>query len=533
MKKLKRYLKATLSAGLTLLICFVFSVGAMAANGSNYYANEEAAEDEGCTTTAIDYFYTGITPSASKDGNLVVVLDPGHGAVGHNTSPISKVSESTYNYKVASYCKAYLEKYGNVTVYMTRGADQDYSLEERAQIASKYGADLLISCHFNAGGGSGCEVYVSRLEEYALTDFGQTIVNQLNALGISKRSPAVKTRQSETNTLWTDNTRIADYYGIIKHPAKREIPACIIEHCFYDNASEVSRFMSSDAKLQALGEADAKAIISYFKLDQSISDTTLTNQKYTAIQELDSIYNSLNKKNYNSYYRSKIEAVYTDAKDRINAANNLGKIDLTLNRATKTLKNYPSLRAGEGIYSDTSTGAWYYPAVLYCTENKLFYGTSDTTFSPQMAITRGMFITVIGRMANADNTLPAQTKFSDVDANQYYAPYVKWGSENNIIAGMSETSYAPNTMIRREDMLRILQNYCNTAGIELKDVSTKTAADFKDNASIDSWATEAMDWAIAKGIINGNDQNRLCPRENATRAEVAQIMMNFCKSIGK
>ena len=88
-------------------------------------------------------------------------------------------------------------------------------------------------------------------------------------------------------------------------------------------------------------------------------------------------------------------------------------------------------------------------------------------------------------------------------------------------------------MIRREDMLRILQNYCNTAGIELKDVSTKTAADFKDNASIDSWATEAMDWAIAKGIINGNDQNRLCPRENATRAEVAQIMMNFCKSIGK
>ena len=235
---------------------------------------------------------------------------------------------------------------------------------------------------------------------------------------------------------------------------------------------------------------------------------------------------------YSAYHQNKIRTVYEDAKKRIGIANNSGKIDLTAERAVKTLQNYPKLGADDTVFSDVRKNDWFCPAVEYCVDKKLFYGTSNTTFSPYQDVTRGMFITVLGRYHGNAETTPTSTKFSDVDPAMYYAPHIKWATDAGIVAGLGNNLYGPEQKIRREDLLRMLHNYCVANNIELPTVSNKTIADFKDGSKVDSWAIDAMNWAIAKGIVVGDEKGYLNPRDNTLRAEVAQIMMKFTKAIG-
>ena len=509
-------------------LIFVFSCGALAATAPS--ANEEG-DDSGQVSTF------SVSPSATtSDGNLIIVLDPGHGGndSGATSTYGTAVYEKTINLKVAQYCKAYLEQYyGNVTVYLTRSDNNTYyDLDQRAAIAAGYGADLVISMHFNSTSSgtttaSGCEVYVSRLEEYSLSGLASQIA--ANLAGVGMKNNGVKTRASETSTYWLDGTRLADYYGIIKHPIEREIPSMIIEHCFLNNSSDYNNYISSDTKLKSLGEADAKAIASYFSLGESISPTTLANAKATAQKQLDDYYNALNLDNYTGPFMVRIHEIYKDASARIAVATGTGKINLTLNRALKTIQNYPLAKNGDTGYTDVYSDSWFRTAVMYCVENGVFQGTSDTTFSPGVSITRGQFITVIGRTAGAGSATPASTVFSDVDSNAYYAPYIAWGYSNNVIEGLDPTTFGPEQSITREDLVTILYRYANAKGVTLSGATGKTLATFSDGGSVDSWATEAMTWAVAHGVINGNDQGKINPRAFTTRAEAAQIMMTFTK----
>lgn len=510
-----------------ILVLLTFCVPVAAAE-SSYYADEE--EGNYHNGTMITPFHS-ISPLAEKDGNLIVVLDPGHGG-DDSGAAANGAKERDLNMKVALYCKQYLERYDNVTVYLTRSDNKTYyTLAERAQIAANKGADLLISLHFNANNShriTGTEAYVSHLEEYTLKGLADNIVQNLHQLGPDNRG--VKIRESENNTYWIDGIRLADYYGMIRNPAYHEIPATIVEHCFIDS-SDYANFANTDAKLKAMGEADAKAVVTYFRLDEKISETTLANKKYTALEELEQQYNALELSNYNSAFRARISAVYEDAKARIENATGTGKIDLTLNRACKTWANYPVIDENETMFSDVKKNDWFLPAVDYCVTHELFFGTTENTFSPNKAITRGMFIAVLGRTAGVEEKTPCETKFSDVPATQYYAPHIQWATEHDIVAGISETLYKPDTEIRREDILRMLHNYCLSQEIEIEATSTKTIGDFKDGDTVDSWAIDAMNWGITCGIIQGDDTNNLHPRESASRAEVAQIMMMFTKSI--
>lgn len=521
-----------------LTILFCFSTGLFASDTEKFYADEDSGEN-----IVTDFIFSNDpsdTVPFAKNGNLIVVLDPGHGGFDSGAENYNgSAYEKNLNLKVAQYCKAYLEKYSNVTVYMTRtndtnpGANKNESLGKRASIAASYGADIFISIHFNSADSStakGAEVYVSSLEEYSLTELGNAIMTNLKGLGISDRGVRIRTSESKPITLWTDGIRPADYYGVIKASATRNIPGMIIEHCFINNPAEYNSFASSDAKLKALGEADAKAIVSHFRLNESISATTLENRRYTALNTLK---NSVDPMNYNAKNHPTVEKIYNDAVERIEAATGTGKIDLTLNRATKTIAHIPKAGANETIFSDVKKNDWFCNAVLYCYQNGLFYGTSDTTYSPRTNISRGMFITVIGRIEKIGNTVPANTKFSDVDPKMYYAPYVKWASEKGIVAGISETKFAPDDPIRREDLVRMIHNYCLYKGIELPSASTKTVDDFTDSDTIDEYAKENMVWAVSTGLLKGNDKNILNPRGNASRAEVSQIMKVFYELITK
>lgn len=518
----------------TITFLFAFSCGVLATQAEDF-ADEEG-DDDGGSFSASTLTTQSITTSTATDGNLIIVLDPGHGGSESGTYSVnSNVYERECNLVVAQACKAYLENYSSkVTVILTRSDNKTgESLNQRAVIAANYGADLMISLHFNGNKSSsarGCEAYVSRLDEYALSGLATQILSNLNSqIGVPIRANGgVYTRASETKppTVWRDGVRTADYYGIIKHPAEYDIPSMIIEHCFLTNSSDYN-YASSNAKLNAIGVSDAKAIISYFNLDENISSTTLENAKYNGKSELTNYYNSLDLNSYSAAYQLKINHIYQDGLNRIDLATGTGKITLTLKRVKTMIANYPKYGVGSTGFEDVAYADWFCDDVMYCVKNNMFNGTSDWTFDPGNTISRGMFVAVLGRYAGVDGTIPASTKFSDVSSSAYYAPYVAWASTNSIVEGINDTTYGPNESITREDLVTLIYRYVTTENITLSGSTGKTISSFKDGSNVDGYAQDAMNWAVGCGIINGNDLGNLNPRGYTTRAEAAKIMMVF------
>ena len=212
--------------------------------------------------------------ASTESDNVIVVLDPGHGGSDSGATRGS-VYEKTINLKVAQYCKAELEQYYGVTVYMTRSGDTNPSLKERAQIAANYGADILVSIHQNAqkvGSTSayGAEVYYpNKNYKPAIGNSGKTVADAVQAelvsLGLSNRG--TKIRNTANGSTYADGS-YADYYGIIRESKKLSVPAIIVEHAYLSNTSDYNNFLSSDSKLQKLGVADATGIAKAFGLSK-------------------------------------------------------------------------------------------------------------------------------------------------------------------------------------------------------------------------------------------------------------------------
>ncbi len=182
---------------------------------------------------------------------------------------------------------------------------------------------------------------------------------------------------------------------------------------------------------------------------------------------------------------------------------------------------------GNARFSDVPSGSWYYDAVNYVADNGYFSGTSAAEFSPGANMTRGMFVTVLGRMAVIDTAQYTDSSFSDVPAGKYYSPYVQWASANGIVSGVGNGKFNPDGQITREQMAVIMYNYVKFTGGDTSADSGRFDG-FSDRASVSSWAKEAMIWAAHTELINGSNGN-LSPSGNATRAQVAQIVKNLCE----
>ena len=110
----------------------------------------------------------------------------------------------------------------------------------------------------------------------------------------------------------------------------------------------------------------------------------------------------------------------------------------------------PAVLVGGLPFTDVSEGDWYYDAVAYVWQEGLFRGMDETTFAPNLAMNRAMFVTVLGRMAGVEEDRTATSKFTDVKAGSYYAGYVAWAAEQDIVRGTSETTFSPNAKVTRE-----------------------------------------------------------------------------------
>ena len=171
-------------------------------------------------------------------------------------------------------------------------------------------------------------------------------------------------------------------------------------------------------------------------------------------------------------------------------------------------------------------GHWAYDDIKFAVENGLFNGTGETTFGPNVAMDRGMFVTVLGRIAGIDAAAHANAPFTDVKATAYYAPHAAWASENGIVEGVGGGLFAPSNQITRQEMATMLNRYASHAKIALE---SNPQATFADDASIASWAKDAVYALAFAGLINGVGENTYAPAKTATRAEVATLLARFVR----
>jgi len=174
-------------------------------------------------------------------------------------------------------------------------------------------------------------------------------------------------------------------------------------------------------------------------------------------------------------------------------------------------------------FNDVNTGDWYYDAVMYAVDNGLFNGVSDTEFAPNATMTRAMLVTVLWRMEGAPKARACE--FKDVAEGAWYEEAVAWAAEESIVNGMTETSFAPNAAITREQMATILYRYAQYKGMSTR--GNADLDDYTDADSISAYAAKAMNWAVANGLITGMTETALAPTGTATRAQVATILMRF------
>ena len=175
------------------------------------------------------------------------------------------------------------------------------------------------------------------------------------------------------------------------------------------------------------------------------------------------------------------------------------------------------------------TGHWAADNILFAASRGLLSGTSDTTFSPDTGMTRGMFVTALGRLAGINPDSYQTGKFTDVKADAYYAPYVNWAAQTGIVEGVTDTTFAPDTNINREQMAVIMKNYAAKLGYDLP--QTLKAVTFADNTQISSWAKDAVKSMQQAGILAGMVNNRFDPKGTATRAEVATVLRRFVEIV--
>lgn len=193
-------------------------------------------------------------------------------------------------------------------------------------------------------------------------------------------------------------------------------------------------------------------------------------------------------------------------------------------------KNTPAEPAfDEATYPDVKKDAWYFDAVKYAYQKGIMKGT-DKGFEPLGSLTRAMVITMLYRLAN-EPAVDFALLFEDVADGAWYTEAVRWGAYEGIASGVTEKSFDAEGAITREQLVTMLYRYAKKSGT-VKTEGGSTAG-FSDSAAVSPYAVEAIKWAVAAGILNGDGEGRLNPAAPVTRAEAAAIFMRYCEGTTK
>lgn len=173
-------------------------------------------------------------------------------------------------------------------------------------------------------------------------------------------------------------------------------------------------------------------------------------------------------------------------------------------------------------FTDADRSAWHHDGIHYCVEQGLMVGSSETTFSPNSATTRGMIVTILWRLEGSP-LVSASLDYDDVKPEDWYGEAVRWADDAGVVTGYGNGKFGPNDPITREQMAAMLWRYAGSPKVD------GSLSSFVDGAQTSSWAQPAMIWAVEQGLIAGVGNDRLEPSGQATRAQAATILMRFAQ----
>ena len=348
-------------------------------------------------------------PTAKDSGWLYITLDPGHGGDGAGGNDPGAIS-SAYNYheadlvlKIGLYLKQELETYRHVHVDMTRSNSYGTSataplskVENRVLFAAGQHSDLLVSLHLNSSTSQSVHggLILASNGNYdakcadVIDAVGTNILMQLSKLGIDTSRGLVKEGSHDGTTY--PNGKLADYYGIVRYGQLQHIPSMIVEHCFISSNSDCQQFLSSDAKLQAIAQADARGIAAYYGLVKKDAGEVDPEPTFYDCR--------------NHWAKTSIEAAASAGWVNGVSAGEF-QPDGTLTRAAfvTMLGRMAGVKETDyttSVFRDVPAGTWYTPFVAWATENGIVDGYGDGIFLPQNNITRQEMAKIMAKYLN-------------------------------------------------------------------------------------------------------------------------------------
>ena len=181
-------------------------------------------------------------------------------------------------------------------------------------------------------------------------------------------------------------------------------------------------------------------------------------------------------------------------------------------------------------FVDVAEGDWFYDAVVYAYQNELMDGVGGNRFAPNSETTRAQLVTILYRL-EGEPAVSGDLPFTDVEAGIWYTDAILWAAQNNIVNGVSDTEFAPGDDLTRQQLVTILYRYAESKGYDVS--ASADLSGYPDAGQVQTYAQPAMAWAVAENIIQGMEDGTLKPAGNASRAQIATILMRFCEDVAQ
>lgn len=404
-----------------------------------------------CSALRLSAFLTallvllGICETARADdysGMINIVIDPAHGGSDNGGTSLGGLEfcEKNITFKLAQYIRTELAKYSGAQVNLTRYEDYHMTFAERTEYAKRVGADVVISLHFNSSlnkADHGASVCISSLWEYAKPELGQKILGELGELGIDT-SAGVYAKTSETGLMW-DDTRPADFSGMIRECTYAGIPAISVEHCYLTSYDDLI-YYNNDSALKKLAEADVKAIAEEYGLTLKKSDGNVD-------RTYDEAY-------INGYEDGTFRPSGTIT--RAEAATMFAKLSDSFDENTFYTTTL----------SDVPNWAWYYKYVAYLNSVGFITGDVDGTYRPDDNMSKAEFVILACRYLGLQPG--GESGFADCSGHMADG-YIAALRQNGYVGGDENGEFHPNEDMQRSSVVimmnKILGRYpvCSTA----------------------------------------------------------------------
>jgi len=183
-------------------------------------------------------------------------------------------------------------------------------------------------------------------------------------------------------------------------------------------------------------------------------------------------------------------------------------------------------------FTDADPTAWYHDGVHYVLENGIMSGLGNGQFAPNDTTSRAMLAQILYNMEGKP-AIRSGIPFEDVSESDWYAMAISWAESNGIIGGYGNGKFGPNDDLTREQLVTIMYRYAKDKGIDVSVGENTNILSYDDAFDVSEWAIPAMQWAVGNGLISGKTASTLNPKDKATRAEIATIIMRYCEEIAK